>query len=70
MSRDDKEWTLAMKKRDVIVFVNGVKTTLLEYRQPKKSTKTWSSATGHTYAYVGIGGRGSAKGKSTKTFMV
>lgn len=59
-----------MKKRDVIVFVNGVKTTLCEYRKPKKATKTWSSATGHTYAYVGIGGRGSAKGKSTKTYQL
>jgi hypothetical protein len=59
-----------MKKRDTIVFINGVKTTLCEYRKPKKESKTWSTATGHIYAYVGIGGRGAAKGKSTMTFTL
>lgn len=59
-----------MKKTDTIVFINGVKTTLCEYRKPKKDTKTWSTATGHIYAYVGIGGRGAAKGKSTMTFVI
>ena len=58
-------------KGDVkFVREDGVKFTILAPRKPKKAEKTWNSATGHTFAYVGLGGRGSAKGRSTKTFQI
>jgi hypothetical protein len=57
-------------KGDVTMIRDGVKVTLLVFRKPKKASKTWSTATGHTFAYVGLGGRGNAKGKSTKTFVI
>jgi len=57
-------------KGDITTVRDGVKVTLLAFRKPKKASKTWNSATGHTYAYVALGGRGSAKGKSTKTFNI
>lgn len=49
---------------------DGVKVTLLVPRKPKKSEKTWNSATGHTFCYVNLGGRGRSKGVSTKTFQL
>jgi hypothetical protein len=49
---------------------DGVKVSILVPRKPKKSEKTWNSATGHIYCYAGIGGRGYRKGLSTKTFQV
>lgn len=52
------------------ILENGVKLTVLAYRKPKKTEKTWNQKTGHIYAYVGLGGRGSRKGKSTKTFQL
>ena len=57
-------------KGDSTIVVDGVKVTLLAYRKPKKSTRTWNTATGHTFAYVGLGNRGNSKGKSTKTFQI
>lgn len=52
-------------KGDVkFVREDGVKVSIL---MPKKS---WNSATGHIYCYVGLGGRGAAKGRSTKTFQI
>ena len=53
-----------------VVREDGTKVTFLAYRKPKKASKTWNTATGHIFAYVGIGGRGAAKGKSTKTFAL
>lgn len=57
-------------KGDLTLFRDGVKVQILAYRKPKKESKTWNTATGHTFAYAGIGGRGNAKGKSTKTFVI
>jgi hypothetical protein len=57
-------------KGDLTLFQDGVKVQILAYRKPKKESKTWNTATGHTFAYAGIGGRGNAKGKSTKTFRI
>jgi len=57
-------------KGDFTTVQDGVKVTMLVFRKPKKASKTWNTATGHTYAYVGLGGRGNAKGKSTKTFNI
>jgi hypothetical protein len=59
-----------MKGDFTTVREDGVKITVLAYRKPKKTSKTWNSATGHTFAFVGLGGRGSGKGKSTKTFQI
>lgn len=58
-------------KGDVkFVREDGVKVSILAPRKPRKSEKTWNSATGHTFCYVGLGGRGAAKGRSTKTFQI
>jgi len=57
-------------KGDFTTVCDGVKVTVLAYRKPKKVSKTWNTATGHTFAYVNLGNRGSAKGKSTKTFNI
>jgi hypothetical protein len=59
-----------MKGDFSVVREDGAKITVLAYRKPKKHTKTWNTATGHTFNYVGLGGRGAAKGKSTKTFSI
>ena len=58
-------------KGDVkFVREDGVKVTLLAPRKPKKAERTWNTATGHTFCYVGLGGRGAMKGRSTKTFQI
>ena len=59
-----------MKYRDITVVRDGVKVTLCAPRPARKTEKTWATATGHTFNYVGLGGRGSAKGRSTKTFQI
>jgi hypothetical protein len=59
-----------MKGDFKFVREDGVKITVLAFRKPKKTEKTWNSATGHVYAFVGLGGRGAAKGRSTKTFQI
>ena len=57
-----------MKK--TVTTVDGVKITVLPYREPKSSARTWNPCTGHTISYVGLGGRGLRKGWSTKSFQV
>jgi len=56
-----------MKYTDISVVKDGVKVTVCEYRKPRKTQKTWSSEVGHAFNYVGLPGRGKAKGNSTKT---
>ena len=59
-----------MKYNDIVTKVDGVKFVVLEMRKPRKAEKTWKTEVGHTFNYVGLGGRGLRKGWSTKSNVI